>query len=107
MDATTEKIIDELLHIEQMADSVLQRHHDSLREMPHKIDAEVTRLVGDINAETQLKIDQMRQESAAGTEARIAEIKADFHRRAALIEEDFNINRTRWRTELFDRILSQ
>jgi uncharacterized membrane protein YgaE (UPF0421/DUF939 family) len=100
-----EKIVQEMVRIEEMAATVLDKAHAEQRMLPRRIDEEIQRRVSNIDADTQKAINRLHTDATQETERKIKDIAKRSKVASRQVEAAFLRHRDEWRKELTQRII--
>ena len=101
-----DKLVEDLLAIEQNAKLSLEELNDKRAALSQKIADEITRRTLEIKRSADKEVQAIKLDEENYTQSRLAEIENQHKRKAAYLKELFDTNMDIWRKEWFDRVLS-
>ena len=102
-----DRLVEDLLNIENAAKESLKVLEEEQAALPQRITDEVTRRSSDIRRKADQTIRTLQQEAETVVLAEIAEIKDQYRRKAAQINDMFDANKAEWRKEWAARVLQR
>lgn len=100
-----DQIVEELIHIEQLADAVLQKVAKDKTTLTKRIRDEIESRTAIIDNETQETINRLHKAASEETDTRTREIAAISQRGVSTTEAAFEQHRACWQAELTKRVL--
>ena len=94
-----DKLIRDLLEIEQKAKESLVEIEEECRQMALQIEPEIARRTKEINERTAQAIESLKLEAEAALQAELAAIENEYREKAERLRELFHKNGPAWRKE--------